>query len=52
MRRVGELDDALIDLGVVKPTQMVGVLRKRGSGTGLCCYQGWTPEFCVRVPDG
>jgi SAM-dependent methyltransferase len=48
--RVAELDELAIDLGIVKPTQMIAVLRKEASRTPHV-YRHWTPEFCVRWPD-
>ncbi|MBI3896631.1 MAG: methyltransferase domain-containing protein [Acidobacteria bacterium] len=45
--RIGSLSDRLISDGVIKPTQMVGVLRGRPTGKTRC-YEHWTPEFCLR----
>ncbi len=45
--RIGALNDLLISQGVVKPTQIVAVLRGRPTAT-LRCHSHWTPEFCVR----
>ena len=45
--RIGSLNDRLISDGVIKPTQMVAVLRGRLTGKTRC-YEHWTPEFCIR----
>jgi hypothetical protein len=45
--RVGSLNDQLITDGEIKPTQMVGVLRSRGTGM-TACFKHWTPKFCIR----
>jgi hypothetical protein len=45
--RIGALNDRLIGEGVIKPTQMMAVLRGQSTGK-LCCFEHWTPEFCVR----
>lgn len=43
------MNDTLCDIGYLKPTRMMGVLRHPS-----CCgerrfFRHWTPEFCVRV---
>jgi SAM-dependent methyltransferase len=49
VRRLGHLNDKLIDEGSIKPTQMVAVMRARP--TEACAhYRHWTPEYCVRWP--
>lgn len=45
--RIGALNDRLISEGVIKPTQIVAVLRGRPTAP-VRCYREWTPEFCVR----
>lgn len=44
------LDDALIDLGVVTPTQMIAVLGTQPRGSTVC-YRHWSPRHCLRIPD-
>lgn len=48
--RVAELDELAIDLGVVKPTQMIAALRA-DIVTSPRVYRHWTPEFSLRRPD-
>jgi SAM-dependent methyltransferase len=50
IRNVGALDDLTIELGMVKPTHMVAVLRTEDPARVPSCWRGWTPEFCVRRP--
>lgn len=51
LRRVSELDDLAIDLGLIKPTQMLGILRPpAGTSHATKCFRHWTPAFCVRDP--
>jgi SAM-dependent methyltransferase len=45
------LDEVLFDLGIVKPLRMSTVMCKNPVGKTLA-YKNWTPEFCVRYPDG
>ena len=46
--RIAAWNDRLISEGVLKPTQIVAVLR--GFSTGETrCHQHWTPQFCVRA---
>lgn len=51
IKQVGLLDDLLIDFGIVKPTQMVAVLRPSEPVRVPRCWRHWTPDFCVRNPD-
>ncbi len=49
IREVGALDDATIDLGIVKPTHLVAVLGNDYNITAR--FHGHrSPEFCVRPP--
>src|SRR5262249_54458114 len=48
---ISNIDDALIDLGVIKPCRMSAILGKYPVG-GTKHYRHWTPEFCTRWPDG
>jgi len=50
IERIGALDEALLDKGIVKPCQMIAVMRARPVGNPRY-YKHWTPEFCVRRPD-
>jgi SAM-dependent methyltransferase len=50
IERVAELDERLIDEGIVKPTQLLAWLRTEPVAN-LRCYRHWTPEHCVRPPD-
>jgi len=45
--RVAELDDRLIDEGIVKPTHIVAKLRAQPVER-ITCYRHWTPEHCLR----
>lgn len=47
----GRLDEAAIDDGVIKPTHMIAAMRTRDAGP-VNCWKHWTPEFCVRPPEG
>jgi SAM-dependent methyltransferase len=49
--RVADLDERLIDKGLVKPTQLIAHLRTEPVAEPRC-YRHWTPKHCVRVPDG
>ena len=45
------LNKSLIDAGAIKPTQMIATLSRDPCAEPVCGY-GWTPEFCVRPPEG
>lgn len=47
---VSQLDDYYIELGKIKPTQMIAAMTKSGT-TPSKVYKHLTPEFCLRVPD-
>jgi SAM-dependent methyltransferase len=47
IERVADLDERLIDAGVVKPTRLIAWLRTEPVAK-LRCYRHWTPEHCVR----
>jgi hypothetical protein len=47
--KIGQLDDDLIDLGVLKPTKIIASLRIRSTAPARV-WKHWTPEFCVRPP--
>ncbi|MCL5023588.1 MAG: class I SAM-dependent methyltransferase [Nitrospirae bacterium] len=47
---VARLDDYFIELGKIKPVQMVAVMLKRQDGP-IKTYKHLSPEFCVRMPD-
>ncbi|MEW5977717.1 MAG: methyltransferase domain-containing protein [Acidobacteriota bacterium] len=50
--RLGAMNDQLVDQGILKPTQMIAVMRtpQGSSPPPVCCYRHWTPAFCVRYP--
>ena len=45
--RIGALNDQLISDGVIKPTQMVAVMRACPTANTRW-YKHWTPQFCTR----
>ena len=45
--RIGVLNDRQISDGLIKPTQMVAVMRACPTVDGRC-YKHWTPQFCIR----
>jgi SAM-dependent methyltransferase len=46
---IHRLNDALIDTGDLKPTQMLAILGNERSESPIC-WRHWTPEYCVRSP--
>jgi SAM-dependent methyltransferase len=48
--QVAQLDDQLIDEGIIKPTHLFARLRTQPA-QDLKCYRNRTPEHCVRWPD-
>ncbi len=47
---VAALDEAKIAAGKIKPTHLIAAMRTKPV-TATRCYEHWTPEFCVRMPD-
>lgn len=47
---VAKLDEYYIELGKIKPTQMMASMTKSTTGPTKV-YKHLTPEFCIRVPD-
>jgi 2-polyprenyl-3-methyl-5-hydroxy-6-metoxy-1,4-benzoquinol methylase len=45
------MNDTLCDVGYLKPTRMMAVLRHPSSRGERRFFRHWTPEFCVRIPD-
>ncbi|OGW38797.1 MAG: hypothetical protein A2Y97_01450 [Nitrospirae bacterium RBG_13_39_12] len=45
-----KLDDYYIELGKIKPTQMIAAMTKEQKGATKI-YKHLTPEFCLRIPD-
>lgn len=47
--RLHLINEALIDLGVLKPTMLIATLVPKGRATEPPrCYRDWQPAFCVR----
>jgi SAM-dependent methyltransferase len=50
---IQQLNETLIDKGEIKPTMLFAAMKKEPSpGQATRIYKNWTPEFCVRTPDG
>ena len=47
---VAGLDDYFIEMGEIKPTQMIAAMTKTKRGH-VKVYKNLTPEFCVRDPN-
>jgi SAM-dependent methyltransferase len=50
IRRVAAVDEELLLMGALKPTQMFGVLVRKGTPHPQVFLNGVTPEFSVRLP--
>jgi GT2 family glycosyltransferase/glycosyltransferase involved in cell wall biosynthesis/SAM-dependent methyltransferase len=46
---VARLDEEKIDVGQIKPTHLMGVLRTEPTDH-TTCWRHWTPQFCLRRP--
>lgn len=47
--RVHEVNELLIDLGVLKPTMVIAIMSRQGDcSQDPVCYRGWQPRFCIR----
>ncbi len=44
---IQEMNDLLIEHGIIKPTMMFAVMSRSGD-TGPTVYRRWMPEFCLR----
>jgi len=44
------INDALVDLGIIKPTMIFASAMKKRSGVIPKVYRNRTPEFCIRAP--
>lgn len=51
IEKIAELDEEKLNSGEVKPTHLVAAMRGRPVAEPKH-YKHWTPEFCVRYPDG
>ena len=50
IERLGARDEEAVELGQVKPCQMIAAMRARPVERSRY-YRHWSPEFCLRVPD-
>lgn len=51
IERIAELDEAKLNSGEVKPTHLIAAMRTTPVEQPKY-YEHWTPEFCVRYPNG